>query len=288
MINAVADRNDAEAIRAALAGRSFDAVFDVAYDWERGPTAEQVVGTVKAVPGNLCRYIFVSSSVAYVPGIGLMETDPLMSDEDAPNPYVRNKAASERALFVLGVPLVTVRPPYVYGPDNPFYRESFFFERISDGRPVVMPGGGDRLLQFVFVDDLARVLVRALYDEAAVGQAFNVAHESPVTQAELVRVIAAGLGREADVRPVPKEVIERNGGYKFGCPPYFGNFGQYYNRVTLTQDVGKLKVVLGMEPSSFEESMRRTAEHWLLHGVSTGQDFAFEDRLIQEAAQCAL
>ena len=36
--NAVADRNDAASIRSALAGLRFDAVYDIAYDWERGTT----------------------------------------------------------------------------------------------------------------------------------------------------------------------------------------------------------------------------------------------------------
>ena len=34
--NAVADRNDAASIKTALAGKRFDAVYDIAYDWERG------------------------------------------------------------------------------------------------------------------------------------------------------------------------------------------------------------------------------------------------------------
>ena len=33
--NLAADRNDPEAVKAAVAGRRFDAVFDNAYDWER-------------------------------------------------------------------------------------------------------------------------------------------------------------------------------------------------------------------------------------------------------------
>jgi len=40
--NLVADRNDAAAVRRATADQRFDAVFDIAYDWERGTTPEQV------------------------------------------------------------------------------------------------------------------------------------------------------------------------------------------------------------------------------------------------------
>ena len=42
---------------------------------------------------------------------------------------------SERILFRLhqrnGFPAVTMRPPYIYGPGNPFYREAFFWDRCA-------------------------------------------------------------------------------------------------------------------------------------------------------------
>ena len=41
----VCDRNDSEAVRLALRGRSFDLVFDHVYDWGRGTTAEHVRAT---------------------------------------------------------------------------------------------------------------------------------------------------------------------------------------------------------------------------------------------------
>ena len=213
--NAVADRNDGAAIRSALAGKDFKAVYDIAYDWKRGTTAGQVEDTVRAVPGQLSRYIFVSSSVVYRPGLDLRESDPLMSAEEAPNDYVRNKAESERMLFSLGdVPVVTVRPPYVYGPENPFYREAFFFDRLMLGRPIIIPGDGGRLLQFVYVDDLARAMVAMLSNPAAVGQAFNVAHTTATSQLELARTIRKVMGRrdvDAGLAPCPRRSSSATG-----------------------------------------------------------------------------
>jgi len=189
--NAVADRNDAASVRSALSGHRFDAVYDLAYDWQRGTSAEQVEATAKAVPGDLSRYVFISSVAAYGEGLDHDEDDPLAPD-DHPNPYVRNKAASERALFRLhaesGFPAVTFRPPFVYGPENPFYREAFFWDRLGRGRPIIIPGSGERLMQFVYVKDLVSACLAALDSAAAPGHAYNIAHEKPVTQ------IASDLG----------------------------------------------------------------------------------------------
>ena len=128
--NLVADRNNPAAMKAALAGRNFDIVFDNVYDWQRGTTSAHVEGTVRALAdSSLQRYIFMSSVAAYGDGLNHHEGDALAPD-DAPDLYVRNKAMSERALFRLhqrlGLPVVTLRPPFVYGPNNHLYREAFF------------------------------------------------------------------------------------------------------------------------------------------------------------------
>ncbi len=221
--NAVADRNDAAAVRSALSGQRFDAVFDIAYDWERGTTGQQVEATATAIPGHLSRYVFMSSLGAYGEGLNHAEDDPLAPDTH-PNSYVRNKAASERALFRLhhesGFPTVTLRPPFVYGPENPFYREAFFWDRIRLGRPVIVPGNGDRLMQFVYVHDLVEACLAALDNPAAPGRAFNVAHEEPLTQVTAVNEFAAALGKQASIIRVPCVCIQRKVGKAFRKPLY--------------------------------------------------------------------
>ena len=162
--NMLADRNDPKAMKAALAGKSFEVVFDNVYDWQRGTTAAQVEGTVRAINGSLHRYIFMSSVAAYGDGLNHHEGDALAPGRRA-ELYVRNKAMSERALFRLhqrmGLPVVTLRPPFIYGPENPMYREAFFWDRLRAGRPIILPGDGRRLMQFVYVKDLVRAALRS-------------------------------------------------------------------------------------------------------------------------------
>src|ERR1700690_250412 len=183
----VADRNDADQMRRVLAGQRFDVVFDNVYDWERGTTAAQVEATARACGNNLRRYVFMSSVGAYGDGLNHHEGDALAPD-DHPDPYVRNKAMSERALFRLhqrmGLPIVTIRPPFVYGPGNPFYREAFFWDRLRDGRPLILPGDGRRLMQFVHINDLVAACVKVIDTPEIDGHAFNIANPRPLTQVE--------------------------------------------------------------------------------------------------------
>src|SRR5215813_7329486 len=204
--NIMADRNDPKAMKAALAGSSFEVVFDNVYDWEHGTTAAHVEGTVRALNGPLQRYIFMSSVAAYGDGLNHHEGDALAPD-DAPDLYSRNKAMSERALFRLhqriGLPVVTLRPPYVYGPGNPFYREAFFWDRLRAGRPIILPGDGRRLMQFVYIKDLIKACLRAMDCPAAIGHAFNIANARPLSQAEVVEAIAKAARKPTNFVRIP-------------------------------------------------------------------------------------
>ncbi len=283
--SAQADRNNVASIREALSGLRFDAVYDIAYDWERGTTAQQVEATAKAIPGDLTRYVFMSSVAAYGDGLNHAEDDPLASDIH-PNPYVRNKASSERALFRMyhesKFPVVTIRPPFVYGPENPFYREAFFWDRMRVDRPIIIPGDGNRLMQFVYVNDLVEACYRALEKHTAPGRAFNVADDKPLTQVDVVNEFAKIAGKQPVLVRVPRELITRHGGNAFEEPLYFG---QYYDMPPITQTIGRVRRVLNIMPTPFAEGLKETRKWYLKHHTPRPINIAFEDNLIRLARE---
>src|SRR5579883_2351384 len=283
--NAVADRNDATSIKSALTGQKFEGVYDIAYDWERGTTAQQVEATAKTIPGDISRYIFMSSVAAYGDGLNHAEDDPLASDLH-PDPYVRNKAGSERALFRMyhesRFPVVTMRPPFVYGPENPFYREAFFWDRLLLDRPIIIPGDGNRLMQFVYVNDLVEACFNALTKHTAPGRAFNVADDKPLTQVEAVTEFAKAVGKTPNIVRVPREIISRNGGNAMNEPLYFG---EYYDLQPITEAVGRVKRVLNVALTPFQTGLKDTYKWYAKHGEERKLDFSFEDKLIRQARE---
>ncbi|MDH4066723.1 MAG: NAD-dependent epimerase/dehydratase family protein, partial [Acidobacteriota bacterium] len=140
--NLQADRGDLGTVSALIGRGRFDAVFDLAYDWRTGTPASHVEAAARSCSDRLHRYVFMSSIAAYGPGLDRRESDPLAPD-DHPDPYVQHKASAERILFRMhqasGFPVVTIRPPFVHGPRQPFYREQFFWDRLRDHRPIVLP-----------------------------------------------------------------------------------------------------------------------------------------------------
>jgi nucleoside-diphosphate-sugar epimerase len=274
------DRNDVASVRKALAGYRFDVVYDNVYDWERGTTAEQVEAAATALADGLHRYVFVSSVAAYQPGENLSEDAPLVP-AGHPEDYPRNKANTERMLFRLcaerSFPAVTVRPPYVYGPENPFYREAFFWDRLLADRPILAPGDGLRRMQFVLADDVARLAIAAADTDAARGQAYNVCNDHPITQNKLVEALAKVAGRTPRIVHVPRERLLDMGGGLF-APPYY--FAQYFDMPPITQDNARARQEFAFEPTPFEEGLLRAFEWYRQRGDRPASDYAWEDRVL--------
>jgi nucleoside-diphosphate-sugar epimerase len=285
--NLIADRNDASSIRAAIVNLRFDAVYDFAYDWERGTTGRQVEFTAQIFEGRVGRYVFMSSVAAYGDGLNHHEGDALAPD-DHPNPYTRNKAMSERALFRMhqrsGFPVVTLRPPYVYGHGNPFYREAFFWDRLRAGRSLILPSDGHRLMQFVYVKDLVDLARRVIEQRNAVGHAFNAANARAITQHELLDDLARAAGViEPRIVSIPRDLIQRSGGQVMGQEKLY--FGEYYDMPAITQVITKAQRMLAFKPTEFGAGLRETYKAYLKERPTPKFDASFEDALLARFAQ---
>jgi len=279
--NLSADRADIPAVRTALGTSRFDAVFDLAYDWRNGTTGSQVEAMAQLFDGKVGRYIFMSSVSAYGDGLNHHEGDALAPD-DHQNPYVRNKALAERSLFRLhqrtGFPVVTLRPPFVYGPGNPFYREAFFWDRFRLGRPVILPSEGHRLMQFIFVNDLVELCIKVMEMRNVAGHSFNAANPRAITQHEVVLDLARAAGiKSPEIVSIPREFIVRMGGKTVDGNLYFGN---YYDMPAITEVITKAQRMLTFKPTDFEEGLKLTYRAYLKEANPKKPDYTFEDQVI--------
>lgn len=277
------DRNDVAAVRSALTDSRFEVVYDNVYDWQRGTSAEPVAAAAEAVASDrLRRYVFTSSVAVYPPGGEYAESAPLVPT-DFPIPYAAQKAESERVLFDLGrrrgIPVTTLRPAFVYGPHNAIERESFFWDRILAGRPVIVPEDGQRAMQWVSADDVARGAILAADSDRARGQAYNLAG-SPITQIEYVRLLGQVAGREPRLVPVPRDVLQKAGGQLMAPPLYFG---AYLDVPPIVVRNDKVRIELGLEFTPLEQGLSDTWR-WYTRQQRARPDYAWEDGVIGERA----
>ena len=136
------------------------------------------------------RVVLVSSLAACGPST----VDAPLTEEATPRPlsaYGQSKLAAEREAHARAdrLPIVVIRPPVVYGPGD---RATLVFFRLANlGLSLV----ADVQLSLVHVDDLVRGLLLAGRAEAATGTTYFVSGDERPTLQELMRLIAAGLGR---------------------------------------------------------------------------------------------
>jgi UDP-glucose 4-epimerase len=198
----VADRTDHPGLRKALAGERFDGLVDVTY----APTTGEDVAALLDAPAATGHVIFVSTGRVYD------HARPIPFDEDTPRnlywgEYAKNKIAGEDVLLARhrerGLPVTIVRPTHVYGPLNTRNNETFFFDRLVRGRPVLVPGAGGWLRQFGHVEDLADAMAAMLGAPAAFGRAYNLTGEEVISQVGFVEVVADVLKQRLTLVPAP-------------------------------------------------------------------------------------
>ncbi len=154
------------------------------------------------------RVVHLSSVAIYagLPMERLTEARWTDADPEAQAPYAASKSLSERAAWRLheegAVRLTTVRPCVVYGERD--RSATPIIVRLAT-RPVTpLIGGGRTTLPLVYAGNVARGVVAALDRKIAIGRAYNLARDVPITGRELVRLVGDELGRRPRVLPVPR------------------------------------------------------------------------------------
>jgi UDP-glucose 4-epimerase len=157
------------------------------------------------------RFVFVSSVKVHgdASAEALTERSPF-----APNdPYGRSKLAAEERIAAIGADsglhYTIVRPPLVYGPG---VKANFLRLMRAVDRGLPLPFGLIRNRRsLVSVENLAAALLFAATEESARGRSFLVSDTEDVSSPELVRRIAAALGRPARLLPVPVSLLRIGG-----------------------------------------------------------------------------
>src|SRR5258705_7480414 len=167
------DRKDHAGLAARLKGHRFDGVFDITY----APTNDADVAALVAALDGQPHIVFISTGRVYDHSL------PIPYSEETPRSlywgeYARHKITAEDLLFERHPegerPITIVRPTHVMGPLNTRNNETFFMDRISRGRPVLVPSHGGLLRQFGHVEDLAIAMAAVLGNPKSHGQAYNV------------------------------------------------------------------------------------------------------------------
>ena len=261
----MADRRDIATVRAVLAGRDWDIVYDVSAAVQV-TSVEQISALIEMLDGHCGIYEFVSSIAAYhFDGSGLPWAEQHPLSLSRPTSYGGHKAAVERLLRNRnerkGFAYTIIRPAAVYGPnDNIPDGEMAMFKRLLEKRPVLVPHDGLVIFPYGHVNDLVDAMYLASINPAAIGEAFNVTGESVTAQYYVVS-IAKVIGLEPEIVYVPNNILAT-----IKPPLPFNHRFQKIMHCVLS--INKAQDILGFKPAySFESGHRQTYEWFLEHNL---------------------
>ena len=204
------DIRDPESVRQALGNHTFDAVVDwIAF------TPQHIETDIELFRGRTKQFVFISSASAYqTPPSNL----PIRESTPLDNPfweYSRNKIACEerltRAYREEKFPITIVRPSHTYDKTLlPFNHGYTIFQRMLQGKPVVVHGDGSSLWTLTHHRDFAKGFVGLLGHSGAIGEPFQITSDEWLSWDQIYDIVASAAGVEARKVHVPSDVIARH------------------------------------------------------------------------------
>ena len=214
------DRSDPSALSAALAGKSFDVVVDMAL--YNATDAQVITGLLD---GRIAQYIFLSTGQVYLVREGssrpFVETATEKSLLPAPVPDTRahdewlygvNKSQAEDLLMEAWqahrFPVTMLRLPMVNSERDHFHRIHGYLLRMRDGGPILLPAGKHLLLRHVYAADVVQAILRVIQSGSGKGQVYNISQEETLTIDDFLLLLADIAGHTLQLRRIDRTILE--------------------------------------------------------------------------------
>jgi nucleoside-diphosphate-sugar epimerase len=184
------DRTQATQLKEKLTGESFDVIFD-----NNGRELSDTQPLVEIFKDKIQHFVYVSSAGVYLKSDQMPHRE---GDAIDPNSRHKGKHQTEAYLAESGIPWTSIRPTYIYGPQNYNDLEAWFFDRIVRDRPIPIPGNGLHMTQFGHIQDLATAMVAVLGNQNAVNKIYNISGDRYVTFNGIAYACASAAGKSPE------------------------------------------------------------------------------------------
>mmetsp|Transcript_27000 Transcript_27000/g.41423 ORF Transcript_27000/g.41423 Transcript_27000/m.41423 type:complete len:373 (-) Transcript_27000:136-1254(-) len=172
--------------------------------------------------GTVKLYCYVSSAGMYQPS---STTEFPMAEDTTPIKETAGQHLFDEYVVEKGLPLVSFRPQYIYGPkSNKHTYLDYFFDKLVNGEPIPIPGDGSQLVSLTCSEDVASLLVSPMggdaTEEAATSQRyFNCGTDQLVSYKDVAYMCAEVAGI-TDVQ-IESTGTEKSDGFPFRATNFY-------------------------------------------------------------------
>jgi len=241
----------------ALAGRTWDAVFDPACYL---PRLARI--SAEALDGATGHYAFVSSLSVYddLTTIGQDESGHLATTSDATTEEITDDTygplkvlAEQEVLRVFGERALVLRPGFITGPYDTLDRMPYWLRRVALGGEVLAPESPDYAVQLIDTRDIA--MFALAMTERGEGGVFNVcAPATPYPMVQILESCRTVTGSDATFTWVSAAFLRAHGLDAEEALPYW----EAPEYVALTRFDPSKALAAGLRARPLEESIRDT------------------------------
>ena len=121
-------------------------------------------------------------------------------------PWFRAKLRAEKAVKESGMNWTIFRPSWIYGPEDRSLNKFATFARFLPFIPLI--GMGTEKIQPIFVDDIARIVAKALSMPVTYGQTYDVGGPQELTMREIARIMLKVQEKRRLILPQPKALMK--------------------------------------------------------------------------------
>jgi uncharacterized protein YbjT (DUF2867 family) len=209
------------------------------YDkYDRGGTENLVA---EATSSGVDRFVYMSGAGA----------DPA-SDKT----WYRAKGLAERALRESGLDWVSLRPSWAYGPGDKAINRLVQIARFSPVLPRL--GVSAQRIQPIYVGDIAEAVSRVLTTPEAWNRVFELGGPHVMTMDDVMHTMLDVIGKKRVVVPVPSPLAKLGTAPLVLTPkPFMTPQGVEFAIQDGIVDASDTKKILGLEPVTLEEGLRR-------------------------------
>ncbi len=262
---------------------SFDCVIDMICF-----KPEHAESDIRAFSGKVNQLIFCSTVDVYTkPPTAFPVRESY--ERHALSDYGRDKAKCEDLFMAAqqnGDFNVTIlRPASTYGEGgniiHTFGWDTYFLDRLQEGKPVIVHGDGEALWVSCHIDDVGRAFVNAIGNKLAFGKAYHLTGEEWQTWNQYHERLAEAIGApKPTIIHIPADLLVRISPEK--AMTTFLNF-QYTNIFDNSAAKADLDFKVTID---WKTGARRTYD-WLVeqNRIESWQQFPFYDRIIESYKQ---
>lgn len=250
----VMDRHDSDALM-QIPEEHFDVIVDFCA-YQKGDI-ELIMRNLKA---SFNQYIFISTCDVYKRGtMQVMNEESELENRNfggQAGDYITGKVLLEEELRKCcaekNAAYTSIRPAFIYGPDNYAPRESVYFKWILTAGQILHPYDATGEFQMVFVLDAARAILAACGNEKAYNRVYNLCNPESMTYEDFADMLENVMGLSFErVEISVQDVLEKGIPLPF---PLTKEESQWYDGNRISE--------LGVQYTPVEQGMTVTAEYY--------------------------